>query len=183
MEIEEAIFSRRSVRKYDVNRSVSENELKIIISAGIYAPSGMNFQSWKFVIINDDKLKSNFSQPFVKEADKLILVTYRNDLTRSNEFLPHIQSASAAIENMLLMATGLGIGSCWLTGLGSKTKLEEAFNVPKNYDIIGLITLGYPAESDFDESKKSKVTLEDIKKYSTKERRFGIDDVVIYNKY
>jgi len=183
MELEEAIFTRRSVRKYDVTRSVSENDLKLIISAGIYAPSGVNFQSWKFIIVEDENLKKNFVQPFVKEADKLILVTYRNDLTRSNEFLPHIQSASAAIENMLLMATGLGIGSCWLTGLGSKAKLEEAFNVPKNCDIIGLVTLGYPVDSDFDESKKSKLTLEDIKKYSTKERRFGIDDVVIYNKY
>lgn len=145
MDIKEAIFQRRSIRRYN-DTPVSEEEVFDIIEAGMMAPSACNVQGWKFIYIDDtslfEKIRTGGAAHFIKDASQAILVLYNNQ-TDNLEYSDYVQSASACIQNMLLMAHSLGIGTCWICHLPAKSYLRKVLGVPHNYDPIALITLGH----------------------------------------
>ncbi len=145
MELKEAIYKRRTIRIYN-NDPVNDEEIRELISAAIQAPTACNFQLWKFIVINDlallNKIYSAGGAAFIKNVKQAILVTYSNQ-TDNLEYKDFIESASASIENMLLMATELGIGTCWVNNLPNKSKLRNIFGIPRGYDPIALITIGH----------------------------------------
>ena len=127
MELKEAISKRRSTRKFS-DKEISRDVLEEIITAGNLAPSGCNNQDWRFVIIDSPSLKARIVEEggakFIQEATLGILVTY-NNCSDNLEYRDYIQSASAAIQNMLLAATSLGVGSCWICQLPLKSTLRR----------------------------------------------------------
>ncbi len=168
MELREAIYKRRTIRIYN-NEPVNDEEIKELISAAIQAPTACNFQLWKFIVINDSdilkKIHSAGGAAFLKIAKQAILVTYSNQ-TDNLEYRDYIESASAAIENMLLMATELGIGACWINNLPNKRKLRKIVGIPGVFDPIALITIGH-----YDKEPKEMV------------RKYSIEEVVSYNNF
>ena len=161
------IKSRRSIRTYQ-NKKIPKKTLLKIIEAGRWAPSACNRQGWRFLIIDDqqlkDKLVTHGTAWFVKDAPHLILVLYDNR-TDNIEYQDHIQSAAACIQNMLLAAHSLGIGSCWVANLPPKKELRKIFEIPKYFEPIALVTFGYP-------KKKPKYV----------KRLHKLKDIVWYNK-
>jgi nitroreductase len=162
------IYSRRSVRKY-LQKDVPDELIKEIIKAGTFAPSAVNKQPWRFVIIknkdaierygerakelwanksldNEDivQLKKTMAQPGFKvfyDAPTLVLIFAHPDA-----FSPEIDCALAA-ENMMLAARSLGIGSCWVglaRVLGSDQTFLKELDIPEGYDLIAPLTFGYP---------------------------------------
>ena len=79
---------------------------------------------------------------FLNSAKQAILVLYDNQ-TDNVEYNDYIQSASACIQNMLLKAHSIGVGTCWVNNLPTKNKLRNLLNIPKQYSPIALISLGY----------------------------------------
>lgn len=145
------IKSRRSVRKY-LEREIEASKIELILSAGICAPSGKNGQPWKFIVIQKDKtlLKriSAFTtyDSFVKTADALIVVFL--DKIQSYNYLKDVQAIGACIQNMLLQATELGIGTCWIGEiLNRDIFVKKTLNIDNRYDLMAVITLGYSDES------------------------------------
>jgi len=123
METFEAIKERRSIRHFN-NLEVSVSDLKKIIEAGILSPSGHNLQPWHYIIINKDKnLKNKIGDILeahsgeevlqtcnvIRECSSLILVF----ATITDEIFD-IESVGASIENMLLTATDLNVGTLWI---------------------------------------------------------------------
>lgn len=168
MDLFYAINSRRSIRRYSDKR-ISEEDLKKIISAGINAPSACDIQGWRFIIINDRKVKEEIvnmgAASFIKNAPLGIIVLYNNQ-TDNLEYMDHIQSAAASIQNIILAAHSLGIGSCWVCHLPRKQQLRDLMGIPKTYDPIACIALGYPENEP-----------------RSRPRKKGIEEVISYNKF
>lgn len=140
------IKNRKSVRDFQ-DRDVSEKLIETLIEVANNAPSACNLQLWKFIIVKDQKIKNRLvdlgGAIFIKNAPVGTLVLYDNQ-TKNIEYADHIQSASAAIQNMLLMAEQLSLGACWICQLPPKKQLRDLFGIPSNYDPVAYIALGYP---------------------------------------
>lgn len=146
MTLDQALLSRRSVRRYNTI-PIPEKQIIQIVEAGMWAPSACNKQACRFLYLSDPsriKAISNLGAAGVvgNGTRQAILVLYDNRIDNV-EYRDHLQSAAAAIENMLLKACDLGIASCWVCNLPSKRKLRKLFEIPNYYDPVALITLGY----------------------------------------
>jgi nitroreductase len=147
------IKTRRSVRRYS-NKNVSNELIEEIIDAARFAPSAHNHQPWKFIVTRDkDKLEeiaedSKYAK-FISTAPVAIIVCadYENSQTRKankDYFVKYfcIQDTAAAIQNILLSAHSLGLGTCWI-GDYNEEKLTEIFKIKEPYYPVGIISVGF----------------------------------------
>ena len=151
MDILEAIFTRRSIRKF-TSEQVSEIDLTTILKAGFQAPSAHNYQPWHFVISKDknkfEKIaKFHSYAKMLPQADICIIVCGDENKQSMTGFL--VEDCSAAIENMLLAAHGIGLGAVWcgLYPVSQFTKeMKKLFIFPDSIIPIGMIVLGHKGE-------------------------------------
>lgn len=159
MDIFSAILGRRSIRKYKPDNIPKEAILQIC-EAGIYAPSAGNLQDVRYVVVLErDKIKKIADmcpeQEWVGTANAIIIVCSKTEKVgkwygERGEMLYSIQGAAASIENMLLTAHALGIGSCWI-GAFDEQQIKEEFGI-KDARPQAVITFGYPDEIPEDRS-------------------------------
>lgn len=144
-----SIQTRISVRLYK-QQPIEQEKIDAILQAAILAPSAKNFQPWRFVVVQQDKALiqgiADLMQhsKFVRNADCLICVFLDKD--NGFDYVKDCQSIGACIQNMLLTATSLGIGSCWIGEiLDRQAEVKELLQVDSNrYDLMAIISLGYP---------------------------------------
>ncbi|MEM1586777.1 MAG: nitroreductase family protein [Candidatus Bathyarchaeia archaeon] len=199
-EVIRAIKRRRSVRSYLPNPPPDEY-IYAILDAARWAPSAANLQPWQFIIVKDENTRrkiqelveenrrltievreepfktgfSKYSTGWIGEAPIHIVVCA--DPKRTG---PHVggeetykYGASAAIQNLMLAAYSLGLGTCWLT-MFNKDRLREILGIPQNIDVIGIVTVGYPRE--FPEIPET------ARRYAMKPRR-DLSEIVFYERY
>jgi nitroreductase len=167
MDVSEAIEVRRSIRKYK-NTEVEDEKLDKIIESARIAPSAANRQEWKFVVVKDADTKIKLveachGQKFVAEAPVLVAACS----TESEKIMPCGQFAytvdlSIALSFMILRATELELGTCWL-GAYDENMVKNILNIPDDIKIVGMITIGYPDEKPDTRPRKTTeeiVTLE-----------------------
>lgn len=143
MDALEAIRKRRSIRQYS-GKAVPHKHLEQIVDAGRLAATGFNHQPWDFIVITQkekiDQLK--IAAPWMEKAGAIIAVV----LDPTTQYW--IEDGAAAIENMMIAATALGYGSCWLEGFTQP--YEETFKnllkVPKEKRLLTLVPIGVPVE-------------------------------------
>ena len=184
MEFNECLFNRRSIRKFN-NKKISDDTIKDIINAGIYAPSACNFEAWKFIIIKKDtKNREKLENAIALSAPYGILVLYRNDLyVTGRVYKDYVQSASAAIENMLLYITSIDLGGVWICGLPKESKIKKAFNIPKNFDVIGYIAFGN-YDKDNENSKSDAIYHYGSEEaFKNRYRKYSIEQVICDNEF
>lgn len=152
MDVFESIVSRQSVRTYD-KKNVPNELIGQLLEAAVHAPSAGNMQPWKFIVVKDKNTKKELSiaalmQRHVEEAPVVIVVCA--NLEKSSDRygergknLYCIQDTAAAIENMLLVATSLGLGACW-NGAFEENKVKSILSIPDKFMPVALITLGFP---------------------------------------
>ena len=146
MDCLEAIFRRRSVRKYRAE-PVAEEHLAQILEAGRQAPSGGNRQPWHFVVVRDPELRRRTGeacsgQTWVGEADVIICACGDSTISEKwNEVDPTI-----ALQNMILAATALGYGTCWV-GAFDREKVHEVLQIPEHLNVVCLTPVGVPDEA------------------------------------
>jgi nitroreductase len=143
MDAFDAIKKRRSVR-YFTGEPVPREHLEMIVDAGRLAPSGNNRQPWEFIIITDREMISNLkvAAQWMEEAGAIIAVVLD---PRSRWW---IEDGAAAVENMLIAATALGYGSCWLEGytLQREYEFKALLNVPEDMRLFTLVPIGMAVE-------------------------------------
>lgn len=151
MDILTAIKTRRSIRFY-ADQPVDEEVLNKILEAGMYAPSAHNKRPWHFVVIRDREELSRISeiQRYHKPIGRAAccIVVCGDERTQENHDLL-LNDCSAATQNILLAAHGLGLGAVWCgvtTGADVTGYLKEKLPLPQGVVPISLISLGYPAE-------------------------------------
>jgi len=151
MEIIEGIFTRRSIRKYK-DKKIPVEQVNILIKAAMYAPSARNQQPWHFVVVTERDILEKITKvhPYAKmlaEAQLAILVCGDETLELSQGYW--VVDCSAATENILLAAHGIGLGAVWL-GLHPREERKQAirdlFKLPENIQPLSLISIGYPDE-------------------------------------
>ncbi|KXS43734.1 MULTISPECIES: nitroreductase family protein [unclassified Candidatus Frackibacter] len=153
MNILDVIKNRRSVRRYR-DKSVSNELIEKIIDAARFAPSAHNDQPWKFIVTKDEEKLEQMSEDskyakFLSSAPAAIVVCadYKNSHQREGIYDYSIdyfciQDTAAAIQNILLAAQGLGLGTCWI-GDYDEEKLSNLFNIEDPYYPVGIISLGF----------------------------------------
>ena len=174
------------------DKPVSPQTVNSLIEAAIMAPSAGNRQGWRFIVVDSDEIKKTLcsfngiampnGRDLIQKAPLGIVVIYRNDVSKNlYEYKDHIQSASAAIENLLLKATELGLGACWVCKLPTQKKMHRIFGIPKCYDVIAYLALVYPGEYISDHTLLHYEGDQD--KALNRPRKYNVEDVVSYNTY
>ena len=155
MSLLDLILSRRSVRRYD-NKDIPEEILRQILETGRQAPSAANRQPIRFVIVNNqDILKilcDTLFTRFVKYAPLAIVGCANIKSLLTGKWA--VVDATIAMENMVIAAWTLGIGSCWI-GACKEKKVKELLKIPDKWKIVALLTFGYPAEQPKERKKKT----------------------------
>lgn len=151
MEIFEAIFNRRSVRKYTPQK-IEDRDIEKIIEAGMFAPSAVNKQPWHFLVFREHTTIEAINEvhpnsKMLRNASAGILICFDKTLQHDEGFGP--VDCSAATQNMLLAAHGFGFGACWI-GIYPREKrietLHNLFNLPEHVIPFAVISVGYPNE-------------------------------------
>lgn len=163
MDILEAIFTRRSIRKY-TGEAISEDQLKLILQAGFAAPSAHNRQPWHFVVVRDRGSLEAIANdhPYAKmlpQAGCGIVVC--GDRQREENLSYLAENCSAAIQNMLLAAHGLGLGAVWcgIYPVNERTQMiGNLLGLPEHIVPIGLVVTGHkneerPSENRYDDGR------------------------------
>ncbi len=159
----EAIKKRKSVRGY-LEKEIPGDILQEVLEAARLAPSASNRQPWKFIIVQDKKLKQQLMQAsrkqrFVQEASVVIAGCATNiDHVMPNGVHSFPVDLSIALDHISLQAADLGLGTCWI-GAFDQERVKEILHIPENVTIVCLMTLGYPAGNG---SEKDRKALEDI---------------------
>ena len=155
-----AIYKRRSIREF-TEKEISSEQLYEIVKAGIWAPSGLNNQPWRFVIIKDLDVKEQVAQQthyghIVRDANALIAVYLSKD--NMYDTVKDIQSAGACIQNILLAAEALELGAVWLGQiLKNKSDVNKILELSDNFDLMAIVALGYPSHHN-QKSKRKEVS-------------------------
>jgi len=149
MKLEEAIRQRRSIRHY-TDRVPTRRIIDKILAAAIWAPSGLNNQPWKFKVLTGQKDRDRLAAftkygQTIKKAPVAICVFL--DLSVSYNRQKDTMAIGACIQNMLLQAYELGLGTCWLGEiLNRRQEVEKYLRVDPERELMAVITAGYPDE-------------------------------------
>ncbi len=142
----DTILKRRSVRKYQA-RAVSEADLHKILEAGRQAPSAANRQPWHFVVVRGTEDKQKLAQACSGQTwmgDAGVIIAGIGKPSVSEKW--YAVDVSIAMQNMILAATTLGYGTCWI-GAFDQDQVREALGVPGDMTVIALTPVGVPADS------------------------------------
>jgi len=147
------IFKRRSVRKYE-NREIPVEMFTDIFKAAMAAPSAVAKDPWHFLLVRDRNTLDRIVKilpngQMLRQAPAAVIVCGDINRAHLSEVSYMLQDLSAAVENILLAATTLGLGSCWL-GMHPRPErvdgIRDLFDLPENIIPMCGVALGWPAE-------------------------------------
>lgn len=162
----DVIMSRTSIRSF-TGDPVSREQLETILKAGMAAPSAINIQPWRFVVLTDkEKIANTFgnnprgADMFTKAGAVIVVCGETSRMAKPfgqpdspetpqpNMFW--FEDCSAAAENILLAAKAIGLGAVWTAGYPAEDRtapLSNALGLPENIVPLCIIPIGVPAEA------------------------------------
>ncbi|MDR1856658.1 MAG: nitroreductase family protein [Desulfovibrio sp.] len=155
MDLFEALFTRRSIRKF-TSEPVSDADLDKILKAAMLAPSAHNCQTWRFIVVRDAAVKAEIAKrhPYAKMAEQApVVIVVCGDTTAEKNAGFWVQDCSAAMENLLLAARGLNIGTVWcgLHPIEDRAAIvRELLGIPGHIMPLGLAVLGHTDQPFFE---------------------------------
>ena len=145
-------WQRWSCRDFQ-NKPISEEAVTALLEAARWAPSGGNLQPWRFIVVKNAAVKGElalaaFGQEFLVQAPLVIAVCAVPEESAVNygergRALYCLQDTAAAVQNILLQAALLGLGTCWV-GAFRESAVARALNLPEGEKPVALIPIGYP---------------------------------------
>ena len=159
----EAIRHRRSIIRFE-KTPIEEEKIEAILEAGRWAPSCLNRQPWRFIVVTAPTIKetlAEFAPTLYKagfqEAPACIVVA----VDPNEEPFHFIEDGAIATQNMALAAYSLGLGSCWVGVFrlegergSSEEKIKKVLEIPKGHRVISLLPIGIPKLWDEKKSRK-----------------------------
>lgn len=153
-----ALKTRRSIRSYKPEQ-ITDDELKTVLEAGTWAPTGMGYQDPWIVAVQNPLLKEQLSRmnraflgtdsdPFYGAPTYVLVFASRPEKWRNG-----IQDASLVLGNMMNAAHSIGLGSCWINREREMFDTEEGkallrqWGLPEDVMGVGALALGYPAKA------------------------------------
>lgn len=146
MDVFEAVKLRRSIRSYRP-KPVPTKSLNKILEAARLAPSAHNSQPWHFIIVTDPEKRKAIAKEcmfgrFLSESP--VVIVGCGDPSASPGF--YVQDTTIALEHMVLVATGEGLGTCWI-GAFKENSIKKLLKIPDKLRIVSLLALGFSKES------------------------------------
>ena len=145
MDALEALKNRRSIRKYKPE-PVPKELVEQAVDCARLAPTANNVQPWEFVVVTDAARRKAIAGltdwgKFIADAPVCVAV-----LCKDTKY--YLEDGCAALENLMLAAHALGLGTCWIAGdkKDYADKVRGMLGAPAGYKLVGLVSLGYPAE-------------------------------------
>jgi nitroreductase len=173
MKFDEILANRKSVRSFDA-KPVSREDLMAICEAARLAPSACNSQTWRFIAVTDpdhikricrEAMRPVIPNRWLAEAPLLIVGCSQLDLiaNRIGASVTGIEyyriDLGIAMEHMVLKATELGLGSCWI-GWFSAANVKRILNIPKRIKVSAMLAVGYPKDAPL--KKRRRKPIEEI---------------------
>jgi nitroreductase len=148
------IEARRSVREYRPD-PVSDEHVRLVLAAAMAAPSASGKDPWRFVVVRSAATRAALAEalphaPMLRNAPVGIVVCGDLEVAHDRQLSYLLQDCAAAIENLLLAATALGLGSCWLGIHPREARLRavrDLLGLPDHVIPVSAISLGWPAEA------------------------------------
>jgi len=153
MNVSEAVAKRRSIRDYS-EKKVEREKIDEIVDSFFWAPSAGNLEARDLIIVEKEGLKlklskAAFGQAFIAQAPVVFVVCADTKTVISygerGIHLYCLQDAAAGVQNMLLTATSLGLGSCWV-GAFNETEVAELLELPEHARPVAIVPVGYSKE-------------------------------------
>jgi nitroreductase len=146
-----------------------------ILEAGRQAPSASNRQPWHFIAVTDEEIKKTLSWGrynwFIRDAPLTIVGC---STTKTGNW--SIVDTTIALQNMVIAAWVMGVGSCWL-GAFKEGEVKQLLNIPDDWKVVALVTFGYPAEGE----NRFPANFQNMRKRLTAKK--PIEKIVSYNTF
>lgn len=171
MDFKDLAQRRYSVRSYQ-STPVDHEQLLKVIGVALLAPSAVNFQPWKFVVVTDPELLAQlhgcYHREWFKTAPACIVAIGDHDKgwhrpTDGKDYTD--MDVAIAVDHLMLAATEIGLGTCWICHFNAE-KCAEIFDLPANFEAIAMIPIGYPNSETIPEKKRKT-----------------LDQMVLWNKF
>jgi nitroreductase len=171
MDFFDVIKIRKSVRKY-MDKPIEKEKLEQILTAAQLAPSWRNGQCWKFVVVTDPHRKkelinctSAFNQSWMGKEYAVIVACGNPEQSgfRNGQHY-YLVDVAIAMEHLILAATALGLGTCWIGGF-EEDEIKKFLTIPDAYRVVAMASLGYPAQK---EGIVGKITKSVVRSYNRK---------------
>jgi nitroreductase len=169
MDVFEAILGRRSIRRFR-DEPLEEGQLETLLEAARWAPSAGNVQPWRFVVVTSDDVKEqlavdSYGQMFMAEAPVIVgVLSIPEESARRygdrGRGLYSIQDTAAAVQNILLAAFGMGLGTCWV-GAFDGNAVAKTLQCRPGEIPVALVPIGWPAR----EGKSSRRGSDEVVRY------------------
>ena len=160
----DTIFARKSVRSY-TDQDVTPEQVETLLKAAMSAPTGMNLQPWRFVVVRDQEVKDKLAGPrggMIASAPVVIVVCGETTWTHKPFGQPDAEEVSepngnwtadcaAATENLLIAVQAMGLGAVWTAGYPYPERIatiREALGLPESVSPYCVVPVGYPAGDD-----------------------------------
>jgi nitroreductase len=157
------IFGRRSIRSYQ-EKEIGDEVVETLLRAAMAAPSCCCTDPWRFIVVRNKETLSRIAEglpngKMLPSANVGIVVCGDTDAAHDRLLSYMLQDCSAAVENMLLAAHGLGLGACWLGVHPRESRVahvKEVCSIPDPVIPVAVIALGYPAEKSVPRTRFTK---------------------------
>ena len=180
MEFKDVITSRTSARSY-LDKQVEDEKILYILECARLAPSWVNKQCWRFIVVKDietikELSKTSIINRWLRKVPCIIVACADpTDSGKNNNIDYFIVDTSIAMEHLILAATDIGLGSCWIGGFDEE-KVKNILQIPNRIRVISLTPIGYPSDNRRMVDSLSKI----ITRNTT---RKSINEIVHYEKW
>ncbi len=145
----DVMYNRRSVRKYVDDKAVEHDKIIMLLKAAMSAPSACNLQPWEFIVVNEEEGLNRLKDCIDSESGRNYNAPAAFVVCGNTSYLPWegtgAMDCSAAIENILLAATALGLGAVWI-GAFDGDAIRSLLDIPDHVAVISVVFFGYPDE-------------------------------------
>lgn len=152
-EIINTILSRRSIRHY-TSEPMDQETLVLLLKAAMSAPTACNSQPWEFIVVTEPEVLALIREKFLfarYNAPAAIVVCGNVGIANNSVAREYwVQDCSAATENILIAAAGMGLGAVWIGVHPAPSKIKpvrEALGIPENVTPLSIVYVGHPAET------------------------------------
>ena len=165
MEFDELIIKRQSIRKFKPD-PVSKEMIMEILEAARIAPSGGNRQPWHFIVVQNKEMIKKLAgrQEWAATAPVMILGLVDKGVQASYYY----NDMGIAFEHIILKATDLGLGTCWMGMMRRSDEARVLLDIPKELEVIIQTPIGYPDETPNRRGRKKMEEIVSWEKYGNR---------------
>ena len=144
MDLWEALYQRRTTRKFDASRPVPRELVLELLDAALIAPTSCNLQMWDFVVVDDPDQREQLGRLSLQVLSTPVSIFVAYGKEYSEEGHANVQSAAAAMQNMSLAAHALGMGTFWINQLGPRDQVGHILGLPADREVVCALAVGWP---------------------------------------